>query len=60
MQAGVWMSYSGSLYFSDKLLYKILFILSYQSKDMNFARLEQILQFSAKQRREKLFSPRQC
>jgi hypothetical protein len=40
MQAGVWMSYSGSSHFSDSKTYKTLFILSYQTKDMNFARLK--------------------
>jgi hypothetical protein len=58
MQTVVWMAYSDSSHFSDKISYKILFISSYGSKDINFARLEQILQFSAKQRREELFSPR--
>jgi hypothetical protein len=60
MQTGICMAYSDSSHFSDSKTYKTLFISSYQSKDMNFARLEQILQFLAKQRREELFSPRQC
>jgi hypothetical protein len=37
MQTWIWMSYSNSMHFSDKLSYKILFILSYRLKDMNFA-----------------------
>jgi hypothetical protein len=40
------MSYSDSSHFSDKLSYKILFILSYRLKDMNFARYTQLQQFS--------------
>jgi hypothetical protein len=49
MQTVVWMAYSDSTHFSEQLSYKTLFISSYQSKDMNFARLEQILPFSEKQ-----------
>jgi hypothetical protein len=44
MQTGLWMTYSDSMYFSDKLLFKILFILSYGLKDMdltNFAYLQE-------------------
>jgi hypothetical protein len=37
MQTGKWISYSDSTHFSDKFSYKILFILSYGSKDINFA-----------------------
>jgi hypothetical protein len=40
MQTGKRMSYLDSTHFSDSKTYKTLFILSYQSKDMNFARLE--------------------
>jgi hypothetical protein len=38
MQTGKWMSYSDSMHFSDKNSYKILFISSYGSKDMIYAR----------------------
>jgi hypothetical protein len=34
------MAYSDSTHFSDKLSYKILFISSYGSKDMNYARFK--------------------
>jgi hypothetical protein len=37
MQTGKWMSYSDSSHFYDKLSYRKHFILSYGSKDMNFA-----------------------
>jgi hypothetical protein len=50
MQTGVWMSYSGSSHFSEQFSYKIHYILSYQSKDMNFARLKQIQPFFRKQK----------
>jgi hypothetical protein len=40
MQTSIWMSYSDSTHFSDKLSYKILFISSYGSKDMNYARFK--------------------
>jgi hypothetical protein len=46
MQTVEWMSYSGSSHFSDKLSYKILFVLSYQSKDMNLGRLDKFWHFS--------------
>jgi hypothetical protein len=38
MQTGLWMVYSNSMHFSDKLSYEILFILSYGLKDMSLAR----------------------
>jgi hypothetical protein len=44
------MAYSESTHFSDSKTYKTLFISNYQSKDMNFARLEQILPFFRKNR----------
>jgi hypothetical protein len=55
MQTVAWMAYSGSSHFSDSKTYKTLFISSYQSKDMNFVRLEHILQFSAKPEKEGTF-----
>jgi hypothetical protein len=42
------MSYSDFTHFSDRKPYKILFIPSYDLKDMNFASLEQLQQFSGK------------
>jgi hypothetical protein len=39
------MSYSDSTHFSDKISYKILFILSYRLKDMDLANFAQILEF---------------
>jgi hypothetical protein len=48
MQTGLWMAYSNSSHFSDKLSYKILFIPNYGLKDMNLARFAQILEFSVK------------
>jgi hypothetical protein len=53
------MLYSGSSHFSDKISYKILFILSYGLKDMNYARYKHFLPFSVKQRGDERFSPRQ-
>jgi hypothetical protein len=58
MQTGKWMLYSDSSHFSDKLSYKILFILSYGLKAMNLARFAQILELFVKQRTGCLFSPR--
>jgi hypothetical protein len=53
------MTFSDSTHFSDKFSYKILFILSYGLKDMNYARLEQILSFFRKQKQNReLFSPK--
>jgi hypothetical protein len=46
MQTGKWMSYSDSSHFSNKLLYKILFIPSYGLKDTDLARITHFLQFS--------------
>jgi hypothetical protein len=42
------MAYSDSVHFSDKISYKILFILSYQSKDMNCARFKYLHKFLEK------------
>jgi hypothetical protein len=49
MQTVAWMAYLDSTHFSDKLLYKILFILSYGLKDTNFARFKHLQQNSEKQ-----------
>jgi hypothetical protein len=51
MQKGIWMSYSDSMHFSDKLSYKILCISSYRSKDMNFANFAYLQEFLEKQRK---------
>jgi hypothetical protein len=45
MQTVVWMTYSNSTHFSDKNSYKILLILSYGLKDINFARLTHLQEF---------------
>jgi hypothetical protein len=50
MQTGLWMVYSNSMHFSDKLSYKILFISSYRLKDINLARLKYLQEFSEKKR----------
>jgi hypothetical protein len=50
MQTVAWMAFSDSTHFSDEISYKILFIPSYGLKDMNFARLEQILPFFRKRK----------
>jgi hypothetical protein len=53
------MTYLDSTYFSDKFSYKILFILSYQLKDINFASFAYLQEFLEKQRkRGELFSPK--
>jgi hypothetical protein len=60
MQIEVWMAYSDSMHFSDKLSYKIHFIPSYGWKDINFARLHTCSNFQ-KNKTEivlGLFSPR--
>jgi hypothetical protein len=51
MQTGIWMTYSDSTHFFDKCSYKILFISSFRSKDMNLARITHFLRFSEKQKR---------
>jgi hypothetical protein len=48
MQTGVWMTYSGSSPFSDKISYKILYFSSYQLKDMILARFEHLQQIFLK------------
>jgi hypothetical protein len=53
MQTDIWMTFSNSMHFSDKLLYKILFISSYGLKDMNFARCKYLQEFQ-KNETEKL------
>jgi hypothetical protein len=45
MQTDIWMVYSNSMHFSDKLSYKILFISSYGSKDMNLLRFAYLQEF---------------
>jgi hypothetical protein len=49
IQIGIWMAYSNSMHFSDKLSYKILFISSYGLKDMNLARFACVQEFSEKE-----------
>jgi hypothetical protein len=51
------MSYSDSLHFSDKISYKIHFILRYGLRDMDLARFKQIQQFSENEISRGLFSP---
>jgi hypothetical protein len=46
MQTVVWMAYSNSTHFSDTNSYKILFISSYGSKDMNLTRFAYLQGFS--------------
>jgi hypothetical protein len=46
------MAYSDSTHFSDKISYKILFISSYGSKDMNLPRFKYLQEFSGKKNRE--------
>jgi hypothetical protein len=57
MQTVVWMAYKDSTYFSDKNSYKIHFISSYGSKDMNYARLTHLEQFSEKKKTEHWAGP---
>jgi hypothetical protein len=45
MQTDIWMVYSGSIHFSDKLSYKILFVSSYGLKDINYARCKYLQEF---------------
>jgi hypothetical protein len=44
------MEYLDSTHFSDKISYKILFISSYGSKDMNLAKFKYLQQFSENRR----------
>jgi hypothetical protein len=58
MQTVEWMSYSGSSHFSDTNSYKILFISSYDLKDMDLASFTHILPFSENgQKRENVSHP---
>jgi hypothetical protein len=52
MQTSIGMSYSDSSHFSDKLSYKILFILSYGFKDMILASVKHLQQFFRKTGKE--------
>jgi hypothetical protein len=53
------MAYSNSMHFSNKLSYKILFILSYGLKDTNLTSLEHLQGFFQKTAKMVgLFSPR--
>jgi hypothetical protein len=52
MQTRAWMSYSNSTHFSDKISYKILFISSYGSKNMNLARFTHLQEFLEKKNRK--------
>jgi hypothetical protein len=52
------MTYSDSMQFSDKLSYKILFIQSYGPKDINFASLTHLQEFSEKLNAAASFSHR--
>jgi hypothetical protein len=45
MQTSIWMTYLDSTYFFDKFSYKILFILSYHLKDINFASFAYLQEF---------------
>jgi hypothetical protein len=45
MQTDVWMTYSDSMHFSDKILYKILFISNYGLEDMNYAKSKHLQEF---------------
>jgi hypothetical protein len=60
MQTDIWMVYSNSMHFSDKLSYKILFITSYGLKDINFASFKHLQQFSEKQIKRWDFSHRKA
>jgi hypothetical protein len=48
MQTSIWMTYLDSTHFSDKFSYKILFILSYHLKDINFASFAYLQDFFRK------------
>jgi hypothetical protein len=45
MQTGLWMAYSDSTHFSDKISYKILFISTYRLKDMNLTKFKHLQKF---------------
>jgi hypothetical protein len=51
MQTSIWMAYSNSMHFSNKLSYKILFSLSYGLKDTNLTSLEHLQEFFRKLRK---------
>jgi hypothetical protein len=50
------MAYSDSMHFSDKLSYKILFILNYRLKDMILASFKHLHQFFRKTAKRQDFS----
>jgi hypothetical protein len=52
MQTGIWMSYSDSMHFSNKLSYKILCISSYGLKDTNYTRFAYLQEFLEKHKIE--------
>jgi hypothetical protein len=52
MQTGIWMAYSDSMHFSDKLSYKILFILSYGLKDMSLARFAYLQEYQKTEKKK--------
>jgi hypothetical protein len=58
MQIGIWMAYSNSMHFSDKLSYKTLFISNYGLEDMNLASFKHLQQFSKKTDKTRDFSHR--
>jgi hypothetical protein len=45
MQTDIWMAYSNSMHFSDKLSYKTRFILNYGLEDMNYAKFKHLQEF---------------
>jgi hypothetical protein len=51
------MTYSNSTHFSEQLSYKILFILSYGSKDMNLSRFAYLQEFSGKKKQKNWAGP---
>jgi hypothetical protein len=58
MQTSIWMAYSDSMHFSDKLSYKILCFSSYQLEDMILARFKHLQEFQTKtEDKLGLFSP---
>jgi hypothetical protein len=58
MQTSIWMTYSDSTHFFEQFSYKILFISTYQLKDINFARYTHVQQFPENRERLGIFSPR--
>jgi hypothetical protein len=55
MQTVVWMTYSDSTHFSDKLSYKIHFIPSYHLKDMNFGSFKLLQEFQKNREELRIF-----